>query len=230
MCWAESFAKTGLRYDPLDALLGSGNGALIFHAKRDLIGKEDLDHSQLWELPEAASIVRKQKPDGSWTYPGRLKDHRDEAGYNQLETFRQVGFLIEKYAFTRRHPAIRKAADYLFSCQTPGGDFRGIYGVQYATTYSPMITELLIKAGYSDDPRVVKSLEWLIDMRQLDGGWAIPLRTVKASFVDVLFDDVPIEPDRTKPFSHLITGCVLRALAFILPMRRPRLNSPGSCC
>ncbi len=181
-----------MRYDPLDALLGSGNGALIFHAKRDLIGKEDLDHSQLWELPEAASIVRKQKPDGSWKYPGRLKDHRDEAGYNQLETFRQVGFLIEKYAFTRRHPAIRKAADYLFSCQTPGGDFRGIYGVQYATTYSPMITELLIKRVIAMTPGW--SRVGMAD-RYATTGWrmAIPLRTVKASFVDVLFDDVPIE-------------------------------------
>ncbi len=49
-------------------------------------------------------------------------------------------------------------------------------------------------------------------MRQDDGGRVIPLRTVDAKFLDIMHDEEIIEPDRTKPFSHLITGCVLRAL------------------
>jgi hypothetical protein len=44
-------------------------------------------------------------------------------------------------------------------------------------------------------------------------GWAIPLRTVDAKFLDAVHDEEIIEPDRTKPFSHLITGCALRALS-----------------
>jgi hypothetical protein len=51
-----------------------------------------------------------------------------------------------------------------------------------------MISELLIKADYVDHIRVVKSLEWLLQMRQDDGGWAIPLRTVNVKFLDFVHD------------------------------------------
>jgi hypothetical protein len=203
-----------LKYDPIRPLLESKNEALIFFTRRDLLDEKNLDIQDLWEIPEAVKILRRQREDGSWRYPGKLKDvYRDQKGYDQLETFRQIGFLIEKYGFNRNYPAIQRAAEYFFSFQTDSGDFRGIYGTQYSTTYSPMISELLIKAGYEEDIRIVKSLDWLLKMRQDDGGWAIPLRTVNAKFLDVVHDKEIIEPDRTKPFSHLITGCVLRALS-----------------
>ncbi|HWR24727.1 MAG TPA: hypothetical protein VN278_00705 [Methanosarcina sp.] len=203
-----------LKYDPIKPLLESKNEALIFFTRRDLLDEKDLDKKNLWKAPEAVKILRRQREDGSWKYPGKLKDvYRDQKGYDQLETFRQIGFLIEKYGFNRKHPSIQRAAEYFFSFQTDSGDFRGIYGTQYSTTYSPMISELLIKAGYEEDIRVVRSLDWLLRMSQDDGGWAIPLRTVNAKFLDVVHDKETIEPDRTKPFSHLITGCVLRALS-----------------
>ncbi len=50
-------------------------------------------------------------------------------------------------------------------------------------------------------------------MRQDDGGWAIPLRTRKGSLYADLVDKPPVEPVRSKPSSHLATGCVLRAFA-----------------
>ena len=203
-----------LKYDPIKPLLESRNEALILFARRDLLDEKGLDVKDLWEVPEAVKILKRQREDGSWKYPGKLKDvYCDQKGYDQLETFRQIGFLIEKHGFNKNHPSIEKAAEYLFSFQTNNGDFRGIYGTQYATTYSPMISELLIKAGYENDIKVLKSLDWLLQMRQDDGGWAIPLRTVDAKFLDVVRDEELIEPDRTKPFSHLITGCTLRALS-----------------
>lgn len=203
-----------LKYEPIKPLLESKNEALIFFTRRDLLEENGLDVKDLWEIPEAVKILKGQREDGSWKYPGKLKDvYRDQKGYDQLETFRQIGFLIEKYGFNKNHPSIEKAAEYLFSFQTYNGDFRGIYGTQYATTYSPMISELLIKAGYENDTRVLKSLDWLLQMRQDDGGWAIPLRTIDAKFLEVVHDEEVIEPDRTKPFSHLATGCALRALS-----------------
>jgi hypothetical protein len=203
-----------LKHDPIKPLLESKNEALIFFARRDLLDENGLDVKDLWEAPEALKILKRQREDGSWKYPEKSKYvYSDQRGYDQLETFRQIGFLIEKYGFNEIHPSIKKAAEYLFSLQTDSGDFRGIYGTQYSPTYSPMISELLIKAGYEDDIRVVKSLDWLLQMRQDDGGWAIPIRTVNANFLDVVHDEDVIEPDRTKPFSHLITGCTLRTLS-----------------
>jgi len=137
---------------------------------------------------------------------------RSRENYDQLETFRQVGILVEEFSFTREHPAMERAAEFLFSFQTDEGDFRGIYGNQYATTYVGAIMELLVKAGYADDPRIAKGFLWLLATRQSDGGWAIPLRTVGvpfSEFVDLQRHPKPIAPDKAKPFS---------------------ISSPGWCC
>ncbi|MFX1450547.1 MAG: hypothetical protein ACFFCM_06880, partial [Promethearchaeota archaeon] len=57
-----------------------------------------------------------------------------------------------------------------------------------------------------------KGFKWLLSIRQDDGGWAAPLRTIGAKYLDVV-SSPPIKPDPSKPFSHLITGIVLRAFA-----------------
>ena len=122
-----------------------------------------------------------------------------------------LGELVEKFGFNHASPAIRGAAEFIFTFQTEEGDFRGIYGNQYTPNYTAGIMELLIKSGYGDDPRIERGFEWLLSIRQEDGGWAIPMRTAGMK-LDVMKKDT-IEPDRSKPFSHLVTGVVLRAFA-----------------
>jgi hypothetical protein len=202
-----------LPYDPMRPLLASVSRPIQHFAGRDLLGKTTSAVQTLWELPEAQRIVRKQQLDGAWRYPGGNHAIRSETNYNQLETFRNLGYLIELYSFDRSSPVIRKAADFILSCQTDAGDIRGILGNQYTPYYTAGFLELLIKAGYVDDPRVERAFTWLRGMRQNDGGWAIPLRT-RHRKLDVIASDVEaLEPDRTQPFSHLVTGVVLRAYA-----------------
>lgn len=201
--------------DPLPLLASADNAAICLFAKRDLLGVKTGPIAILWELPEALRIIAKQQSDGSWHYPGS-KGLRSREKYDQLETFRAAGALVEKFGFTREHPAIGRAAEFLFSLQSAEGDFRGVYGNQYATTYVGAIMEVLVNAGYARDPRIAKGFRWLLDMRQSDGGWAIPLRTVGtpfAEFLDLERTSKPILPDRSKPSSHLVTGMVLRAFA-----------------
>jgi hypothetical protein len=50
-------------------------------------------------------------------------------------------------------------------------------------------------------------------MRQEDGGWAIAMRTNKAKYLEVVNNSISFEPNREKPFSHMVTGIVLRAFA-----------------
>jgi hypothetical protein len=88
-----------------------------------------------------------------------------------------------------------------------------MYGNQYSPNYSASITEFLIKAGYNGT-RIKKSLDWLLEIRQDDGGWAIPLRT-RSEKLDALYQKETIEPDKTKPFSHLVTGIVLRPFSLL---------------
>ena len=130
-----------------------------------------------------------------------------------LGTFRILGHLVEKYGLDNSHRAIEKAVDYLFACQTEEGDFRGIYGTQYSPNYSAAITELVVKVGYENDPRIKKSYQWLLSVRQNDGGWATPIRTNSIKWEEALKCPTPLQPVRSRPFSHLVTGMVMRAFA-----------------
>ncbi len=85
--------------------------------------------------------------------------------------------------------------------------------LRYSPNYSAAILELLIKAGYARDDRIAQGFHWLLHIRQRDGGWAIPLRTVGAKLDSLMMKDDPVQPDRSKPFSHLVTGVVVRAFA-----------------
>jgi len=202
-----------LRVDPIPCLLSSGNKAIEYFVKRDLSGGRVEPVEILWKLPEAERLLRRQQEDGSWKYPGGGKEHlRSQEDYNQIETYRILGELVEKCGLNKQHRAIRKAAEFLFSKQTEEGDFRGIYGNQYSPNYSAGIMELLIKAGYDGDPRIKKGFNWLLSIRQNDGGWAIPLRTIGAKYADIV-KAITIEPNLSKPFSYLVTGVVLRAFA-----------------
>jgi len=202
-----------LRFDPTAPLLSSGNEAIRYFCRRNLLDQDAGPIENLWHLPEAEKLLGKQLSDGSWAYPGGGKPHlRSQEDYSQLETFRMVGELVEKYGLDRRHSGIKRAADYLFSKQTEEGDFRGIYGHQYSPNYSAAIMELLIKAGYDDDPHIDRGFQWLVSMRQDDGGWAVPLRTAGVK-LDAITAEKTITPDRSKPSSHWATGVVLRAFA-----------------
>ena len=202
-----------LTYDPIRPLLAPGNWPIEHFTRKDLLGDTTSPVQMLWELPAAQRIVRKQQPDGSWKYPGGNHAIRSATNYNQLETFRNLGYLVELYGFDSSAPVIRNAAEFIWSFQTEAGDIRGILGNQYSPYYTAGFLELLLKAGYTEDARLEKAFKWLFGMRQNDGGWAIPLRTRQKKLDIIAMDAATVEPDRSKPSSHLITGVVLRAYA-----------------
>lgn len=203
-----------LRIDPIPLLLSCGNPAIEYFTRRDLLDEAVGPINTLWQLPVVLKILKKQEEDGSWKYPGKIRENiRSRENYNQLETYRVFGELVEKYGLNKKHPKIQKAAEYFFSFQTSEGDFRGIYSNQYTPTYSSAIMELLIKAGYENDLHILKGFHWLLSMRQDDGGWIIPFRTSAMNLKEALLANEPVLPDRSRPFSHLVTGMVLRAFA-----------------
>jgi hypothetical protein len=204
--------RAQLTADPLPALLGSGDEALFFFTRRDLLGEDVGPVESLWHLPQAAKIVRKQQADGAWKYPPRKKGLPNE-NYNLLETYRMLRVLIEQYGFDRRHPAIGRAADYVFAHQSAEGDIRGMFGTEYAPHYTAWLMELLIKAGYGNETPIERGFAWFLAKRQDDGGWAWPIRTAGVDYYEAQKTPEPIQPDRSKPFSHVLTGGILRAFA-----------------
>jgi len=204
--------RTVFKKDPLEQILDIQDKALEYFIRNDILQEKVLSTEKLWELPEAVRILKKQQQNGSWNYPGAGKKKYPEFNYDLLETYRQLGILVDKYGFNKKHPAIEKAAEYIFSCQTEEGDIRGILGNQHIPYYMAVIVERLITAGYSQDPRIEKGLKWLLKMRQDDGGWIIPMQAVKQRPREI-WNAPPVEPEREKPFSHLATGMILRAFA-----------------
>jgi squalene cyclase len=224
--------QSRLSVDPLPLVLASGNEAISYFTRRDLLDEEVGPVQSLWELPQPTKVLRKQRDDGSWKYPGGKKDIRSQRNYDQLQTYKVLMDLVEKFGFTREHPAIQAAAEFLFGFQTEEGDLRGIYREQYSPNYTAGITELLVKAGYGDDPRIEKVFSWLLEMRQDDGGWAVPMRTGvpkgTSSIKEAFWVEEPILPDRTRLFSHWCTGIVLRAFAAHEQYRhRPEAQAAG---
>ena len=201
------------KIDPMPTLLSSGDKALAYFVRRDLLEEKVDSIEKLWETPPALKIVNKQLEDGSWRYPGKCTCDA-WANYELLETYRQLRVLVEMYGFSRAHPAIQRAAKYAFSCQTEESDIRGILGNQYTPYYHGAIAELLIKAGYADDTRIERGMEWLLSVRQDDGGWLIPMQAIPPrEKTEEMWRGAPIPPDRSRPHAHLATGMVLRAFA-----------------
>jgi hypothetical protein len=221
-----------LGVDPLPVLQASSSEALQYFVRRDLLGEEAGPVQALWELPQVVKVLRKQQDDGFWKYPGGKKEIRAQRKYDMLQTCKVLMDLVGKYEFRREHPAVDRAAEFLFTFQTEEGDLRGLYREQYTPNYTAGITELLVKAGYGGDPRTNRVFEWLLSMRQDDGGWALPMRTGvpkgTSTIKEAFWVEKPIQPDRSRPFSHWVTGIVLRAFAAHEGYRRsPEARAAG---
>lgn len=112
-----------LKVDPVPDLLSLENKAINYFTKRDLLDKKVESIETIWKLSEVEKILKKQQSDGSWKYPRGNKHVRSQENYNQIETFRNLGVLIEKYRFTRKHEAIQKAAEFFFVFKLKKGIF-----------------------------------------------------------------------------------------------------------
>ena len=212
MDWVETF-----KHNPIEPLLNSRNKAIQYLTKQDLMNKHEEPVMSLWNLPEPQKLLKNQEPDGSWKYPGKYPKKYPDVNYNLLETYKHLRILTGKYKLNKTHPAIQKAAEYIFSYQTEEGDIRGIYASQYHPHYDALILEHLIKAGFTNDFSLNRCMEWMLSIQNNDGGWAHPLLTEGLSWDEVSrlsSHSAEIIPFNKRSIScNLITGMTLRAFA-----------------
>ncbi|MGB8780415.1 MAG: hypothetical protein WCD81_07175 [Candidatus Bathyarchaeia archaeon] len=97
-----------LRFNPIPILIKSENKAISYFAGRDLLEQPAEPVYALWRLPEVTELLDKQKINGSWKYHGGKEAIRSQENYDQLETYRTLGILVEKYGFTSEHLPYRK--------------------------------------------------------------------------------------------------------------------------
>ncbi len=215
--------KSWLRYDPTPHLLGADDPALAFFVRRDLLGERPRGRRLLWDLPEVKSLLARQRPGGAWIYPKKGSAREPYNNFDLLETWRSLGVLVDMYGMDRSHPAIKHAAAYIFSCQTKPGDLRGILGNQHMPYYHSVIMERLVRAGFVRERAILRGLDWLLDVRQDDGGWIVPTQAVPWSKrTHSFWRGRPLPPDRSLPFSHMATSMALRGLVAHPAYRRRR--------
>lgn len=96
--WSDS-----LKINPINDLLLTKNKALLYFVKKDLLEQvvEPIEH--LYELPTVLKIIKQQQNNGMWKYPTGKRDIRTQENYNQLESYRKLGMLIEKYGFNNQN-------------------------------------------------------------------------------------------------------------------------------
>ena len=203
----------------IEFLLARGNLPILYWLKKDILEVPvDREYKNLQKFAARIRILESQRPNGGWSRKRYESPPKWEKTHYVVDTIRN---LIQLYNFgcATEDKEVMKAVDFLFSTQTKEGDFRGAYLNEYAPTYHALILEILCKLGFNDDKRVQAGFKWLMKNRQDDGGWVIPYRTIsKTEFkkrynYEAQLELDPIVADKSKPFSHLVTGMALRALA-----------------
>ncbi len=217
--------------NPIPALLDWPDEALTYFVKRDLVEKEVEPVERLWELPEAgrpgAQTTGRTARGNIPATPAAGCQAKTMPCWRRIET---CGCWWSSMASPVLILRCTRAAEYVFGCQTAEGDIRGILGNQYMPYYHGAMLELLIKAGYAEDARLRAGLDWLLGMRQEDGGWIVPTQAVPSKKRTAEFwSGEPVPPERSRPHAHLATGMVLRAFAAHPGYRqRPEIIAAGN--
>ena len=203
-----------LTYDPISSLLLSNNKVLVYFTQKILLDQKPRIIN-IQKTPQVKKIINKQRDEGSWK-PSKKTGYPPDNKV-LVETFKNIRILVRTYKLKKSCASVKKAADYLFKWQTKVGDFRGFIGDQYAPYYTGEILAILTLARYTNDTRIHRGINWLLEMRQNDGGWTVPILTHKLDRdTSLRATSEPwetLEPIRDMPFSHNWTEMSLRPIA-----------------
>ncbi len=203
----------------IEFLLARGNLPILYWLKKDILEVPvDREFKNLQKFASRIRVLKNQKPNGGWCKRKYEGHPRWEKSYYIVDTLKNM-FKLHNFGCTLKDEGIKKAIKFVLSTQSRAGDFRGAYLNEYAPTYHALSLEILCLFGYDKDEKIQKGFRWIINNRQDDGGWVIPYRTIDQEQLKNRYNYEaqlklePINPDKSRPFSHLVTGMVLRALA-----------------
>ncbi|HEY0708002.1 MAG TPA: prenyltransferase/squalene oxidase repeat-containing protein [Polyangia bacterium] len=212
--------RARLASDPIPRLLREGSPSVLARIRRDLIDDSEAPGlEEVWGYPEVKALVKKMEKDGSFAPKAPEKALGSADFATALATLRgldrladlgvrasaDAGTAAAKKA-SKTPKELLKSVDFLLSSQEADGGLAALAisdspktpGKMPALHFQGWAVSALCRIGFENDPRVEKGLQFLIERRQDDGGWAWRgVRTDSAA----------------RPSSHLITGMVLRAFA-----------------
>jgi hypothetical protein len=203
----------------IEFLLARGNLPILFWLKRDILDVPiDRESKNLRKFATRVRILDTQKTDGSWWEKHTDTPVQWERTFYRLDTLRNL-YRLYDYGCTTREEGVQKALHFLFSLQSKEGDFRGTVLNEYTPTFHALTLEILCRYGLDKDRRVQKGFRWILENRQKDGGWTLyhfrPGKDNGRSFLLSRSNPgvPPSKPRKSQPFSHHVTGLILRAFA-----------------
>lgn len=212
----------------IEFLLARGHLPVLYWLKRDILDVPiDRESKNMRKFAARVRILETQKPDGSWWEKRSDTPVQWERTLYRVETLRNLSRLYD-YGCTVREEGVQKGLNFLFSLQSKEGDFRGTVLNEHTPTFHALTLELLCRYGLEKDRKVQKGFRWILANRQKDGGWALFLQPTPQSTARSGARSrshprgQPFKPRRTQPFSHHVTGIILRALAESSTWRKSR--------
>ena len=213
--------RARLASDPIPRLLREGPPSVLARIRRDLIDDSEAPTlDEIWTYPDVKALVKKVGKNGVFPATASDKALGSTRFAGTLATLRGLDRLCDLGVRAEGElgappPVLDKIVDALLASQEGDG---GIADLALAETpkgraktvalhFQGWAISALCRAGYENDPRVEKGLQYLLERRQDDGGWAWRgVRTDSAA----------------RPSSHLVTGMVLRAFASAASRRTTR--------
>jgi hypothetical protein len=203
----------------IEFLLARGHLPVLYWLKRDILDVPiDRESKNMRKFAARVRILETQKPDGSWWEKRSDTPVQWERTLYRVETLRNLSRLYD-YGCSIKEEGVQKGLNFLFSLQTKEGDFRGTVLNEHTPTFHALTLEMLCRYGLDKDRRVQKGFRWILANRQKDGGWALYLQRPSQAPAKSAAPSrsktrgQPFKPRRTQPFSHHVTGIILRALA-----------------
>ena len=204
-------------------LLEPGQPAVRYRTLTGLLGRPETDPEVLEakaRIPEtgwAAEILSQRSPEGWWGDGKSLYEPKYLSTHWRLLVLADLGM-------SRDHPAIRRSCElWMDRFRLTGG---GVGGNSKGTGHLCIVGNMaraLIQFGYGDDPRIRRSMEWLVETADPKGGWSCFGRGRNLDSWEGLsaFAQYP-----RSHWSPAMAGCVERAAEFFLDRELHRQGAP----
>ena len=163
--------KKILKLIPIDWLM-NGQPFVKYRTLTDLLGRNRSDNEvvtvekSITQDKLIKQILRKQNKDGYWGTPDDIYKWWPKKD----TTFWLLGILAD-FGLIRDNKKIARACEYVFSTQHSKGGFGCGPPYQPYDCYTGILTESLVKLGYTDDVRLKRTYEWLMQRQRRDGGF-----------------------------------------------------------
>lgn len=161
----------------LEWLLEEEQPAVRYLTLTDLMNRGPADpevvaaRSRIPKVGWAADMLRRQKPGGFWEnhLPENLREYVDFTYYPKYNSTNWVALVLSDMGLDRSNTRIRKLAELVFKYKLSLGSPFNFFHEEVCVAGNT--ARFMTKFGYSEDRRVQKLFNWLVEDQREDGGW-----------------------------------------------------------